>query len=300
MKKIIQAVVLAAIFISVQCMAQPVQPDPDQDSGTMNSGKAGKKNFYGGVAFSYLATDCELNAYSSSNRIDEEVFDWKDWPEDEISDFNTYVNTSQSWMSPSLMFGMRIIDNPENRWSLTGEAMLGYLLIKHLEEDKNTGATMLEVKNDGKINVSGNLSFVLKYALGNWFVAINPVFAAGVAHSEHIDYNYLPEGGYDTKYEISSAMYYPEVNLSGGYTFGNFDVYAGAGWGAFYNRQNLEITKSTEYQTFGDDIKIDFKGESHFNALAGFDWLMADKFLWKVKAEYGIGMMGQTSFAILF
>lgn len=261
---------------------------------------AAKGKFYGGVAFSYFATELDMSGYSSSNTIDGENFGWRDWSDDEVSDFNTYVLTAQSMMAPSLVFGMKIIDTPESRWSLSGEAMLGYLLVKHDEEDRNTGVTLLEVKNDGRINVSGSIAFDLKYKIGKWYVAVNPAFAAGVSHSEHVSYNYLPEGSYDTKYDIQSTFYYPKGNLTGGYSFGNMSVYAGAGFGAYYNKQNLEITKRTDYQTFGDEIKVDFKGESNINAIAGFDWLIAEKFLWKVKTEAGIGFLAQTSLAFLF
>ena len=261
---------------------------------------AAKGKFYGGVAFYYFAAELDMSGYSTSNTIDGENFGWRNWSDDEVSGFNNYVLTAQSLMAPSLLFGMKIIDKPESRWSLSGEAMLGYLLFKHDEEDRNTGVTLLEVKNDGRINVSGSIAFDLKYNFGKWYLAVNPAFAAGVSHSEHVSYNYLPEGCYDTKYHIQSKFYYPKGNLTGGYSFGNLSVYAGAGFGAYYNKQNLKITKSTVYQTFGDEIKVDFKGESNIYAVAGFDWLIAEKLLWKAKAEIGIGFHGQTSFAILF
>jgi hypothetical protein len=203
-------------------------------------------------------------------------------------------------MSPSLLFGMNMIDKPESRWDLRGEAMLGYLLHKCDEVVRSSGFTLLEVKNDGRVNLFGSLAFDLKYKTGKWRVAVNPVFTAGVAHSGHVSYNYLPEGSYDTHYDIRSTIYYPKVNLTGGYSFGKVCVYAGAGFGAYYNKQKLEITKSTEIQTFGDEIQADFRGASNINAIVGFDWLFADKFLWKVKSEAGIGFLAQTSLAVLF
>jgi hypothetical protein len=178
--------------------------------------------------------------------------------------------------------------------------MLGYLLYSHEEEDRNTGVTLLEVNNDSKINLCGSLAFDLKYHFGKWHLAANPSFTAGVAHSEQVEYNYLPEGDYDTQYNIQSTIFYPKINLMGGYSFWNMSIYAGAGFGAYYNKQFLEISKSTLYQTFGDEIKVNFKGKSNFNAVAGFDWLIADRFLWKANTEIGIGFLAQTSLAIIF
>lgn len=264
-----------------------------------NPGPANNK-YFGGVAFDYFQTKSELSAYSSSNTIDGESFGWTDWTENEISDLNNYVRTTQTWMAPSLVFGMNIIEKPENPWSLSGEAMLGYLLLKHDEEDKNTGDNLLEVKNDGKVNLFGNLDFRLNYSIKKWQFTFNPAISTGIAHSSKVTYNYLPEGSYDTEYDITTKFYYPKVNLMAAYAFGNISTFAGAGYGAYYGRQNLEVFKTTVHQSFSDEMKIDFEGLANFNAVLGFDWLFAEKFLWKVKSEIGVGFHGQTSISILF
>jgi hypothetical protein len=259
-----------------------------------------KKRFYGGLAFSYFTNQLEMTGYSSSNSIDGESFEWHDWPDDEIADFNTYVCTSQNWMVPSLLFGMKILDPPGSRWLLSGEASVGYMFFHHEEEDRNTGATLLKVKNDGRFNISGSLAFDLKYRLGKWYLAANPAVITGVAHSYEVEYNYLPEGEYETSYDLTTTIIYPKMNLLGGYSFHNLSIYAGGGVNFYYNRHHLEISKSTLYQTFGDEIKVDFRSKSNFNAVAGFDWLIADRFLWKAKAEAGAGWLAQTSLIILF
>lgn len=267
---------------------------------SQNNPDQGKNKFYGGVAFCYFGANSDLSDYSSSYNIDHQVFGQNDLPEDEITQFNNDVRSSQTWMAPSLVFGMNLINRPGSRWALKGEAILGYLFHQHDEVVRSSGVTLLEVKNDGRVNLTGSLALALKYKTGKWHVALNPVITAGVTHSAHVSYNYLPEGSYDTHYDIRSSIYYPKVNLSGGYSFGKVCVYAGAGFGAYFNKQKLEITKSTEIQTFGDDIKADFKGKSNINAIVGFDWLFAEKFLWEVKSEAGIGFLVTTSLVILF
>lgn len=259
-----------------------------------------KSKYYGGVAYYYFQTNSTLKAYTSTNSIDGESFGWTDWTDDEINDFNNYVRTKQTWMAPSLVFGMNIIDKPAKPWSLSGEAMLGYLIQKHDEEDKNTGQNLLEVKNDGKLNMYGNLDFNLNYTIKSWRFTLNPAVTCGIAHSSQVTYNYLPEGDYDAEYDITTKFYYPKVNLLAGYTFGKISAFAGVGYGAYYSRQNLEISKNSIYQSFSDEMKIDFEGKTNVNAVAGFDWLFAEKFLWKVKSEIGTGFLGQTSISILF
>jgi hypothetical protein len=203
-------------------------------------------------------------------------------------------------MAPSLYFGMKIIDTPESRWSLTGEATLGYLVFNHEEDDKNTGSMLLDVQSDGGLNLSGSIAFNVKYRMGKWYLAANPACVTGLAHSERVDYNYLPEGSYQTAYDATFSVFYPTLNLMGGYTFGTLSVFAGAGTGLYYTRHHLEISKSSSYQTFGDDIRIDFRCGTNVNAVAGFDWLIADRFLWKAQAEAGIGWLAKTSVSILF
>lgn len=258
------------------------------------------KRFYGGVSMDYLNISPEMYSYSSQNWIDDEGFGWYDWADEEIKEFNDYVSTEQTWMAPSLMFGMKILDNPESPWLLTGDVKLGYLFHKHNEIDNNTGVDLLEVKNDGKLNLFSSLNFNLKYTLQKWNLAINPIFNFGLNQSENISYNYLPEGNSDIKYNMQSLLYYPKVNLTGGYSFGDLSIYAGAGFGAYYTKQNLEISQATIHQTFKDEIAIGFKGKSNVNAVVGLDWLFADKFLLKIKTEIGIGIMGQGSLSILF
>lgn len=267
---------------------------------SQNDTGSAKNLYYGGVAFYYFQTNSELSAYSSSNTIDGESFGWTDWTEDEISIFNNYIRTKQTWMAPSLVFGMNIIDKPENPWSLSGEAMLGYLFQNHDEEGKHTGDNLLEVKNDGKLNLFGNLDFRLNYSIKKWQFTFNPAISTGIAHSSTVTYNYLPEGNYNTEYDITTKFYYPKVNLMAAYTFGNISAFAGAGYGAYYSKLNLEVFKTTVHQSFSDEMKIDFEGESNINAVLGFDWLIAQKFLWKVKSEIGAGFLGQTSISILF
>lgn len=267
---------------------------------SQNNPGAAKSKYYGGVAFGYFQTESEFSTYSSSNTIDGESFGWTDWTENEISDLNNYVRTTQTWMAPSLVFGMNIIDKPEKPWSLSGEAALGYLLLKHDEEDKNTGENLLEVKNDGKFNLFGNLNFHLNYSIKKWQFTFNPTISTGIAHSSKVTYNYLPEGSYNTQYDIATKFYYPKATLMAAYTFGNISAFAGAGYGSYYSRQNLEVFKTTVHQSFSDEMKIDFEGVANFIAVLGFDWLFAEKFLWKVKSEIGVGFHAQTSISILF
>jgi hypothetical protein len=178
--------------------------------------------------------------------------------------------------------------------------MLGYLFHKHDEEDKNTGNNLLEVKNDAKVNIFSNIEFNLKYAWRKWSFALNPEFSYGIAHSKSITYNYLPEANYDTDYNLRSALYFPKVNVTAGYSFLNVNIYAGMGFGQYFNNQKLEIVKTSQYQTFTDEIKVEFKGQSNFMGVAGFDWQITDRFMWKFETEIGIGFIGKTSFAFLF
>jgi len=173
-----------------------------------------------------------------------------------LNDFNNYVSSSQTWMSPSILLGMKIYDKPASPWSLNADLMLGYLFHKHDEEDKNTGNNLLEVKNDAKINLFSNIEFNLKYAYRKWSFALNPGFSYGIAHSNKISYNYLSEGNYITEYNLRSALYFPQVNISAGYSFWGVNVFAGMGFGQYFNAQKLEIVKSSQYQTFTDEIKI--------------------------------------------
>jgi len=259
-----------------------------------------KNKFYGGVAYYYLNLNADLSSYQSTNKIDAQTYEPQEWSHDELNDFNEYVRSSQTWMAPSLMVGMKIYDKPASPWSLNADLMLGYLFFKHDEQDKNTENNLLEVKNDAKVNLFSNIEFNLKYALKNWSFALNPGFSYGLAHSESITYNYLPEANYDTDYNLRSAMYFPKVNITAGYSFWNLNVYAGMGFGQYFNNQKLEIVKTSQYQTFSDEIKVVFKGQSNFMGVAGFDWQITDRYIWKLETDIGIGFIGQTSFAILF
>jgi len=259
-----------------------------------------EKTFYGGVAYYYLNLNADLSSYQSTNKIDGQTFEPRQWNSDEISDFNNYVYSEQTWMSPSLVLGMKMYDKPESPWSLNAELMLGYLLQKHAENDKNTGNNLLEVKNDARVNLFSKIDFDLKYAWKKWIFTLNPGFSYGIAHSKSISYNYLPEADYESDYNLRSTMYFPQLNLTAGYSLWNINIYAGMGFGQYYNTQKLEITKSSQYQTFTDEIKVEFKGQSNLMGVAGFDWQITDQFMWKLKTEIGIGFIGQTSFAILF
>ena len=259
-----------------------------------------EKTFYGGVAYYYLNLNADLSSYQSTNKIDGQTFEPRQWNSDEISDFNNYVYSKQTWMSPSLVLGMKMYDKPESPWSLNAELMLGYLLQKHAENDKNTGNNLLEVKNDARVNLFSKIDFDLKYAWKKWIFTLNPGFSYGIAHSKSISYNYLPEADYESDYNLRSTMYFPQLNLTAGYSLWNINIYAGMGFGQYYNTQKLEITKSSQYQTFTDEIKVEFKGQSNLMGVAGFDWQITDQFMWKLKTEIGIGFIGQTSFAILF
>jgi len=259
-----------------------------------------KNKFYGGVAFYYLGLNSDLTSYQSTNKIDGQTFAPLEWSNDEINDFNNYVSSSQTWMAPSLMVGMKVYDKTTSPWSLNADLMLGYLFHKHDEDDKNTGNNLLEVKNDAKVNIFSKIEFNLKYAWKKWSFTLNPGFSYGIAHSKSITYNYLPEANYDTDYNLQSALYFPKVNLTAGYSFWNVNIYAGMGFGQYFNNQKLEIIKTSQYQTFTDEIKVVFRGQSNFMGVAGFDWQITDRFMWKLETEIGIGFIGQTSFAILF
>jgi len=247
-----------------------------------------------------ISVEPDLSSYQSTNKIDGQTFEPRQWNSDEISDFNNYVYSEQTWMSPSLVLGMKMYDKPESPWSLNAELMLGYLLQKHAENDKNTGNNLLEVKNDARVNLFSKIDFDLKYAWKKWIFTLNPGFSYGIAHSKSISYNYLPEADYESDYNLRSTMYFPQLNLTAGYSLWNINIYAGMGFGQYYNTQKLEITKSSQYQTFTDEIKVEFKGQSNLMGVAGFDWQITDQFMWKLKTEIGIGFIGQTSFAILF
>lgn len=256
--------------------------------------------YSGGISAYYLQISPELNSYSSQNWIDGESFGWNDWDESEISDLNNYVSTTQTWVSPSLIFRMNILDNPESPWLFVGEFMLGYLFHEHNEVEESSEIKLLEVKTDGGMNFFSSINCKMQYSLQKWNLAITPVLTAGIIHSERIVYDYLDEASYDTKYEIQSKMFFPKVNLTGGYSFNTVSVYAGAGFGSYYTKQNLDIIKSTPYQTFKDELSIVFTGKSNINAIVGFDWLIAEKFLWQFESEIGMGIEAQASLSILF
>ena len=259
-----------------------------------------EKKFFGGLAFDYMGANIDLTKYSTENLIDGNSFGWDDWEDSEIQEFNYFVKTTQTLISPSLMFGMSIFDKPDNPWSLIGKVNLGYLFYTHKEEDKNIGTSLLDVQSDAGFNLFSRIEFRVKYSWNKWNLAINPMFMYGLAHSQEITYDYLPAGSYITEYDLQSQLYFPKVNLIGGYSIGSVNVFAGLGLGKYYSRLNLEIRKSTDFQEFVENIGTNFTSQSNMEGLAGFDWIIADRYIWGFKAAVGMTLNAQTSLVILF
>ena len=201
MKKIFLPIILVSICTSVWSI-------PPFDS---------TRNFFAGVSINYLNINPQLTGYSSQNTIDGESFGWNDWTSEEIDELNEYIDIRHYWFSPGLIFGGDIIPKTEKPFSLKVSAQIGYPIFGHTEKQKSTGDIEYQGKQHG-YDFFGGLTFDLEYKLSQWSIVLRPSINYLYVNSKKVDYNYLPEGSYDTKYDLITQSLYTRMDALASYS----------------------------------------------------------------------------------
>lgn len=283
MKKILLPIILVSIWSYVWSV-------PPSDS---------TRNFFAGVSFNYINMNPKLSAYSSQNFIDGESFGWNAWSSDEINELNEFIDIRHYWLSPGLIFGGDIIPKTEKPFSLKAIAQIGYPVYEHTETQKSTDDVEYKGEQQG-LDLFGGLTFDLEYRINQWSTVLRPSINYLSINSSKVDYNYLPEGSYETDYDFSTKSLYSRIDVLASYSLKKLQFFAGPGFYYYQNNSQLDIYKNSEFQQFKDEIKMDYQSVGMVDVVCAVNWKLFDRFMWSTHFRVGNDNGFETSFVYIF
>jgi hypothetical protein len=285
------------IFIYLVLYAMAFSQVLAQDDGQEDLNR--QSRFYLVIDYSYFGNDLDLMYMTQHSFWKGEDLGTFKLNQEQVDALNSYVDYDIYFHAPGIRAGVSILNNPERKWYMDANVMIGLsrIISKTYNTNENSEDLLITTENITPwVGMGFNIHADIK---NNWGLKLMPEVAYSWSETDEIEDHMMGVIEYFNETRTNKGHYlYSRLGLFATYAWKDLTFLAGPGFYVMYNTHEYTIERinPADGDRYVDIIETKLISGSFMDANAAIEWEINPHFTFYAMFGAGKDLMVHTGF----